>query len=379
MAHTVEINLPSQTPGVVHKLCKHTFSGGSNRRSVYIQAGLHADEHPGLLVIQHLLDHLQQLEQQGLIDGRIVVRPFANPVGMGQQVFGQLPGRFNLANGENFNRNFPNIVAKLESVLTTTRPAHNDTAAMKALMLSALGDSIPAETVAANKYLLLHEALQHELFIDLHCDTSSILHIYANSNQRERALRLATSMGVKAVFLEEEAGGFPLDEAYAKAWKTLYAKEFVDAEHLGFSATVELRGQADVEDDIAEQDALGLLRFLCAEGLIQQKDASEHPAEAEQVIVYPLEGVAHMEATATGIIAWKKALGSAVQRGDIIAEILPLDQQLGTPRIPVVSPVNGVLVARHHIRLVRAGQRIGMAAGTEPLPGRITGQLMHAF
>lgn len=378
MVHTVETNLPSQTPGVVHRLCKHTFSGGSGQRSAYIQAGLHADEHPGLLVIQHLLVHLQQLEKQGRIVGRIVIRPYANPVGMGQQVFGQLPGRFNLANGENFNRNFPNIVAKMETVLTITRPAHNDTTAMKALMLSALGDSIPAETVAANKYLLLHEALQHDLFIDLHCDTSSILHIYANLNQRERALRLATSMGVEAVFLEDEAGGFPLDEAYAKAWKTLYAKALVDTEHLGFSATVELRGQADVEDDMAEQDALGLLRFLCVEGLILE-EAPEHPIEPEQVIVYPLEGVAHLEATGTGIIAWKKALGSTVQRGDIIAEILPLDMQLATPRIPVASPVNGVLVARHHIRLVRAGQRIGMAAGTEPLPGRITGQLMHAF
>jgi predicted deacylase len=379
MADTVETNLPSQTPGVVHKLCKHTFCGGSNQRSAYIQAGLHADEHPGLLVIQHLLVHLQQLEKQGRIDGRIVIRPFANPVGMSQQVFGQLPGRFNLANGENFNRNFPNIIAKLESVLTTTRPAHNDTAAMKALMLSALGDSMPAETVAANKYLLLHEALQHDLFIDLHCDTSSILHIYANLNQRGRALRLATSMGVKAVFLEEEAGGFPMDEAYAKTWKTLYAKEYVDAENLGFSATVELRGQADVEDDIAEQDALGLLRFLQAEGLIREDNAPQHPIEQEHVIVYPLEGVAHLEATGTGIIAWKKALGATMERGDIIAEILPLDMPLGTPRIPVASPVNGVLVARHHIRLVRAGQRIGMAAGTEPLPGRITGQLMHAF
>jgi len=379
MAHTVETILPSQTPGVMHKLCKHTFCGGTGQRSAYIQAGLHADEHPGLLVIQHLLVHLQKLEKQGRIDGQIVVRPFANPVGMGQQVFGQLPGRFNLANGENFNRNFPNIIAKLESVLTTTRPAHNDTTAMKALMLSALGGSMPAETVAANKYLLLHEALQHDLFIDLHCDTSSILHIYANLNQRERALRLATSMDVRAVFLEEEAGGFPLDEAYAKAWKTLYAKDYVDAEHLGFSATVELRGQADVEDEIAEQDALGLLRFLCEEGLIRQEDAPEHPIKPEHVTVYPLEGVAHLEATGTGVIAWKKALGSTVQRGDIIAEILPLDMQLGTPRIPVASPVNGVLVARHHIRLVRAGQRIGMAAGTEPLPGRIPGQLMHAF
>lgn len=379
MAQTVEMALPSQTPGVVHKLCKHTFSGGSSQRSAYIQAGLHADEHPGLLVIQHLLVHLQTLEQQGRIFGRIVIRPYANPVGMGQQVFGQLTGRFNLANGENFNRNFPNIVGKLETVLTKTRPAYNDTCAMKALMLSVLGDSIPTETVAANKYLLLHEALQHDLFIDLHCDTSSILHIYANRNQQKRATRLATSMGVTAVFLEEEAGGFPLDEAYAKAWKALYAKEFVDAEHLGFSATVELRGQADVEDDIAEQDAMGLLRFLSAEGLIRLDEDAKHPIRPEQVTIYPLEGVAHLEATGTGIIAWKKALGSAVQRGDIIAEILPLDMQLGTPRIPVPSPVDGILVARNHIRLARAGQRIGMAAGTEPLPGRITGQLMHAF
>ncbi|MDR8364188.1 MULTISPECIES: succinylglutamate desuccinylase/aspartoacylase family protein [Pseudomonas] len=379
MAQTVETTLPSQTPGVVHKLCKHTFGGSLGQRSAYIQAGLHADEHPGLLVIQHLLVHLQKLEQQGRIFGRIVIRPFANPVGMGQQVFGQLTGRFNLANGENFNRNFPNIVDKLETVLTTTRPAHNDTSAMKALMLSVLGDSIPTETVAANKYLLLHEALQHDLFIDLHCDTSSILHIYANLNQQERATRLATCMGVTAVFLEEEAGGFPLDEAYAKAWKTLYVKEFVDKEHLGFSATVELRGQADVEDDIAEQDAMGLLRFLCAEGLIRLDDDTEHPIRPEQVTIYPLEGVAHLEATGTGIIAWKKALGSAVQRGEIIAEILPLDMQLGTSRIPVLSPVDGALIARHHIRLARAGQRIGMAAGTEPLPGRITGQLMHAF
>jgi len=379
MAHSAETTLPSQTPGVVHKLCKHSFSGGSARRSAYIQAGLHADEHPGLLVIQHLLAHLQRLEQEGRIDGRIVVRPFANPVGMSQQVFGQMPGRFNLANGENFNRNFPDITAKLETLLAQTRPAYNDTAAIKALLQAALGQVLPTETVAANKYLLLQEALQHDLFLDLHCDTSSILHIYANLNQRERAIRLATSMGVKAVFLEEDAGGFPLDEAYAKAWKAFYAKAFVDTEHLGFSATVELRGQADVEDDIAEQDALGILRFLCAEGLIRLAHDAEHPIEPQQVTVYPLEGVAHLEATATGIIAWKKSLGSTVQRGEVIAEILPLDMPLGTPRIAVPSPLEGILVARHHIKLVRTGQRIGMAAGIEPLPGRIAGQLMHAF
>ncbi|WLH21030.1 succinylglutamate desuccinylase/aspartoacylase family protein [Pseudomonas rhodesiae] len=379
MALTEAITLPSQTPGVVHTLYKHTFSGGQGQRSAYIQAGLHADEHPGLLVLQHLLVLLQELERDGRLNGRIVIRPFANPVGLSQQVFGQLPGRFNLANGENFNRNFPNISAKLESALATARPAYNDTKAMKSLMQDALGSAVPAETVAANKHLLLHEALHHDLFIDLHCDTSSILHIYANLNQRERATRLAASMGVEAVFLEEDAGGFPLDEAYAKAWKVLYGKALVDAEHLGFSATVELRGQSDVEDDIALQDAQGLLRFLCSEGLILASGDVQPPVTPQAVTVYPLEGVAHLEANATGVIAWKKNLGAGVARGEVIAEILALDMQLGTPRMPVLSPVQGILVARHHIRLVRVGQRIGMAAGTEPLPGRITGQLMKDF
>lgn len=280
MADTAAITLPSQTPGVVHTLYKHTFSGGQGQRSAYIQAGLHADEHPGLLVIQHLLVQLHQLELEGRLNGRIVIRPFANPVGLGQQVFGQLPGRFNLANGENFNRNFPNISTRLESVLATARPAHNDTEAMKSLLLSALGNAVPAETVAANKHLLLHEALHHDLFIDLHCDTSSILHIYANLIQRERAIRLATSMGVEAVFLEEDAGGFPLDEAYSKAWKALYGKALVDAEHLGFSATVELRGQSDVEDEIAWQDAQGLLLFLRSEGLILAGNEAQPPINA---------------------------------------------------------------------------------------------------
>ena len=54
---------------------------------------MHADEHPGLLVAQHLLRHLEQLDQQNALKAEIVLVPFANPVGLRQKFFGHLVGR----------------------------------------------------------------------------------------------------------------------------------------------------------------------------------------------------------------------------------------------------------------------------------------------
>lgn len=372
MSSSEAIRLPSVTPGTEHHLLKYRFGCGG--RSAYIQAGLHADEHPGLLVIQHLLSRLVTLEAEGRIKGTIVIVPFANPVGLGQQVFGQMPGRYNLANGENFNRNFPDITGSLEQALDECLPEKNDVAAFKQLFAAAMDGAAPLEAVQANKFWLLQEALKHDILLDLHCDTSSILHIYATLDQRQRALDLAAATGVEAVFLEDEAGGFPLDEAYAKAWKTLYRRGLVDTEHLGFSATLELRGQADVEDAIAAADAQGILDFLQHEGLIAGERVT--PRQPGQVQVYPLEGVSHLKAPGTGIVAWKKRIGEPVAHGELIAEIVPLDLAPGAPRIAVASDVDGILVVRHHIKLARSGQKIGMLAGATPLPGRQTGKLM---
>ena len=373
MATTEKIALPSTTPGVTHTLLKHSFGTADSQRSAYIQAGLHADEHPGLLVTQHLLDALIELEKQGKVLGAITVVPFANPVGMGQQVFGQLPGRYNLANGENYNRNFPDITEKVSSALDKLNIEVNDTQRLKEIFLEALSDSIPVETISATKFLLLQEALRHDILLDLHCDKSSVLHIYAPHNQKHRALSLARCTGIKAVILEDDVGGFALDEAYAKPWRLAETRNFVDAKTLGFSATIELRGQADVEDDIAAADAQGILRFLHAEGIICL-DLLELGTE-EGIEFYPLEGISHLKSPATGIIAWKKKAGERVAVGEVIAHVVAIDMQLGSPRTHVISNVDGTLISRHHIKLVRGGQKIAMLAGKTPLPERKPGKL----
>lgn len=365
--------LPSFSPGASHQLIKHSFGEPGSGRSAYLQAAMHADEHPGLLVLQHLMEQLIELEKRAQIVGHIEIVPFANPIGLGQQLFGQMPGRYNMVNGENFNRSFPDITEKVRQRLKESPPSPNDTRRLKAIFAEALEGTAVDDAVDAGKAWLLKQALKHDILIDLHCDTSSVLHIYSNWNQQERALALAAATHVDAVFLEDEAGGFPLDEAYAKAWKEAHQLGLVDTQHLGFSATLELRGQIDVDDEMAAADAAGIIDFLKHEGVIagDYKLATSEPPK-----IYPLEGVSHLKSPATGVVAWKKRPGDPVFEGELIAEVVPIDLAPGALRIPVLSNLTGILVARHHIKLTRQGQKLGMLAGTTPLAHRHTGKLM---
>lgn len=368
--------LPAQCAGSQHSLITHRFSGIEGARSAYIQAGLHADEHPGLLVIQHLIARLQTLDQAGLIVGDIAVCPFANPTGLGQNVLGYLTGRFNLANGENFNHNFPDITPALNDAIEKLEPQITDTPNLKTLLGHLLDGCEPLDSVAFTKRHLLREALRHDLVLDLHCDTAAVMHLYCTNDQRERAVELAACMRIGTVLLEDEAGGQPFDESYNKPWRRLVDAGLAMPQQRGFAASIELRGQADVSDELAREDAEGILRFLAHEGLlrlnIDQRDS--HLAE-----VYPLEGASHLQAPGNGLLVWKKNLGEQVSRDELIAEIVPLDGPLGGPRLPVYSDVDGVVIVQPLFKLVRSGQRVALLAGKTPLAHRKPGQLLQLF
>lgn len=371
-----EIVLPAQSPGAQHRLQSYTFEGQAHDAcSVYIQAGLHADEHPGLLVIQHLLAHLQKLERSGQLLGTVTIRPYANPVGMGQQIFGHPTGRFDLENGENFNRHFPDITEVLRAELAARPVGRNAVAEIRERFEQLLEPFAARGTVAACKYHLLNDALQHDIVLDLHCDSDAALHIYSTTNQRERTLRLARCLGIETVFLEDNSGGNPFDEAYSRPWRVLQEAGVVDTDHLGYSCTVELRGQADVSDELAEADCDGILRFLAQEGVIAS-DAAPEPLPVFEPQVYPLTGVAPVKAGMAGLVVYKKQLGEAIARGEVFAQIVPLDQGLEAERETITSPVEGRVVMRQLAKLVRSGQKIALLAGKEPLADRKAGNLL---
>src|SRR5690606_40566427 len=100
-----EIALPSPTPGTSRHLVVHRFGPPNRGKKVYLQSGLHADEWPGMLVLQHLMVRLEAAERAGKLKGEILCVPFANPIGLAQHVAGYLTGRFDLNGTGNFNRN----------------------------------------------------------------------------------------------------------------------------------------------------------------------------------------------------------------------------------------------------------------------------------
>ena len=107
MERTVE-EIVGDTPGHVYTYSVYRFRGrGDGAPSAYLQAALHGGELPGTVALDRLMERLRQAEAEGRILGDITVVPTANPIARGQQLFGELQGRFHLGTRINFNRDFP--------------------------------------------------------------------------------------------------------------------------------------------------------------------------------------------------------------------------------------------------------------------------------
>ena len=62
-------NLPSATPGTSRLIKAHHFGQVGARPKVYLQAGLHADEWPGFLVLNELIKKLNG----GIVDTKFPI------------------------------------------------------------------------------------------------------------------------------------------------------------------------------------------------------------------------------------------------------------------------------------------------------------------
>lgn len=176
---TKKVPLPSNTIGTQMSLLFHRYGPRNSGGKAYIQASLHADELPGLLVAHHLIKLLEVADKKQLIKKEIVIVPFANPIGLSQGVLGLHMGRFNLATGVNFNRSFVNVgealITKLESKLHPTDEAENVRIireAFRAELDERSADSRDAKlTEDVMKLHLIREACDADIVLDLHCDT----------------------------------------------------------------------------------------------------------------------------------------------------------------------------------------------------------------
>lgn len=376
---TATLVLPSPAPGTKRALRVHRYGAPGARPKAYFQAALHADETPGLLVAHHLQRELEQAQAQGRLLGEVVVVPVANPIGLNQHLNGRLVGRFDFEGTGNFNRTFPDLTAEtLERVRgrLNADPAANVIRIREALQ-AVLAEQTAVRETDALKLTLLRLAMDADLVFDLHCDGEALLHLYASQWQQDAAIELGADLGAMAILLEEEPGGHPFDEACAGPWWKLRAALVAEGPVplACFATTVELRGQADVNDECAASDAAALLRFLQRRGVIAGKPGPLPPPRCEPT---SLASVDVLTAPMAGVLVYRKQLGEQVAAGEVVVELVdPLGEPLNAARTPVRSAASGLLFARMTERLARPGQKFCKVAGREPLSYRQAGKLLE--
>ncbi|MEN9868957.1 MAG: hypothetical protein RL748_4547 [Pseudomonadota bacterium] len=350
--------LGPDSTGCQRQLISQHF-GPAKSGKVYIQASLHADEIPGMLVAQHLRQRLLQLERDHQINSEIVLVACANPVGLSQSLQGMPLGRFDLATGVNFNRAYRNLSAQLIETLGEQLGA--DVAANTALIRQTarqlLQQSPAKNAVADMKKTLQLLAIDADIVLDLHCDCEAVMHLYASTPFAKQAESLARWLGAQALLLATESGDDPFDESCGGLWWDLQA-HFGDKVALAcFATTVELRGQTEVNDSLAAQDANAILQFLAEQGHLQ---LPPQPQPAALCVGTPLQGVEALHAPCAGIAVFHRAPGDQIEVGDLIVELV--DPQNGE-RTQVRASVAGKMFARTNWRHVLRGWDLAKIAG----------------
>ncbi len=358
------IKLPTTSPGSHKYIEVFRFGDHASGKKVYIQAGLHADEAPGFLVAHHLKKLLNMSELQC----EVVLVPVANPIGLSQWKDDILHGRFHFSSSINFNRQHLDLTETVEEKITNrlSHDAEENVTIIRNHIREAIEETATEDDVDFLKKQLLTLAHDADIVLDLHCDNEALLHLYLGTPLWPDAADLAAYLGAEVTLLAMNSGDNPFDEACSRIWWDL-ASVFpgfpIPAACL--SATVELRGAADTDPEVAQKDALNIIRFLQHRGFLGGLPPHVPPLKRDAT---PLTGVDYVSAMTPGIVVYQKQLGEQIREGEIIAEIVdPLSEDSRNERHPVRSRTDGILFTRNSDRFAYPGRILAKVSGTTPL------------
>lgn len=369
--------LLSNSLGSHRSLSSFHYGTPGHGPKVYIQASLHAEELPGMLVAHHLRALLDAADAADQIRGEIILVPVANPIGLAQRVDHKPMGRFELASSENFNRHYPDLAKAVFATIKTQMG--QDAAANITTVRRAMADYLrqwqPETELQSLRRSLLTLAHDADYVLDLHCDCEGVLHFYTEVPCWPQLAPLAHLLKARAVLLAKNSGSGPFDECLSGVWWQL--AEALQAAGIAVplpqgcnSTTIELRGEADVTHAWAQEDAQAVWAFLQHIQVLAYAQPPVIPAALCPAT--PLAGSETLRTPVPGVVVYTADVGQPLQAGDLVAEVIdPIANTIHR----VVAGVDGVFYARVRDRYAMSGAEIGKIAGATPFR---TGELLGA-
>ncbi|NBR38058.1 MAG: succinylglutamate desuccinylase [Alphaproteobacteria bacterium] len=359
--------------GTSHELTMIRFRPDQPTAKIYLQAALHADEQPGMLVLHHLITRLEQAKKKGLLKAEIVLLPLVNPLGMTHLAFGTHRGRYHPVNAMNYNRHWPDLDALIHqdsedlSHGFSNNPDENQRL-IRQIVKSKLEAQTPVTALERLRHMVMMEAYDADMVLDLHCDDDALNHIYIVPQLMPDYQDLSDWMGSAATMTAEDSGGGSFDEVWPGLWIKL-ARRYPDVAWPKpvLSATLEYRGLDQVAEEMNKQDADNLYQFLVGRGMIDDHPLT--PPSAPPAL--PLTALEYLRADRPCLMIYHLPLGSIVQKGDVIAEMLEIEGEGAfTTKRPLKAGTDGVLFALNLTKLAWPDHIVAKIAGRQPLEGK---------
>jgi predicted deacylase len=369
-----KIALPQMTPGTRRQIVFHRFGKAGARPKAYLQAAIHANELPGVMALHHLMPMLAAADRARRIEGEIIVVPTVNPIGLAQLVGNNHLGRYELLGRENFNRNWPELAAPVAERIGSRlgRDSNANVAAVRRAALAALRALKPVNELQALRATIMALSVDADIVLDLHCDVQAALHLFiSRKDWPGPAEALAADIGAQATLYNEPYPDvLTFSGANGALWARL-AEQFpaADIPQACLSATIEYRGQHDVNHRFGESDARNLFRFLVRGGIIAGRAGRLPRLKARAT---PIAGMDVGYVPKPGILTYLAREGARVRKGQAVCEVIdPADPRGPRARTPMLSKTDGILFSRRTDgRLAWPGMVAYRIAGARPLAHR---------
>jgi uncharacterized protein len=305
-------------------------------KTVYIQSSVHGAELQGNLVIHELHQILKQVK----ILGRIIMVPLANPLATNQKNGQNTQGRFNPVTGDNWNRNYTDVLSESQDVSgfslknfcvknnskKTSEIQKNFKSELKEALLKIKKSIMNKNGSSLNRipnltYQIL--ASEADIVLDLHTGPCSTEYIYSPECQNENPRDL--NFPFHLIIPNKFAGA--MDEACFTPWHRLdleLIKEGQEFKNEFEAYTLELGSEELVSSKNARSQALRIAHYLVKRGVIEKLTSSMDDSIEFQKVQHwcLLKDYLSVNAPHGGIFEYLHQPGSFIKKGDILGRYI---------------------------------------------------------
>ena len=332
----------------------YKFIGKKTGKKAYLQSNLHGAEIVGNAIIHQLITYLSSLDDSQL-KGEIWLVPVCNPLGTNQRNNFFPTGRFNSYDGRDWNRIFWDYEKECEDLeLFANSQLNFETEVIRNNYLQKIKTAFnkqleKAENLAGVPYYQYYRCqlqslcLDANYLIDIHSSSNQALdYLYCFQTCEDSARYFGLDYGI----IMTEYDGDACDEAFMKPWLALEKQ----LENLGKKVefdveawTLELGSGMKMNPESVEKGVAGIKSYLRQKEILTSNEG-ETNLQSKNIKLFTREQVAKYYATSGGMIENRVPLGTTVETGDKLYQLLRFNRSENLPDVLDVYAQNSGLV-----------------------------------